>query len=149
MHAWRLVSKDLLDVDTQTHQFLDLLDAYSEHRKEVYEDVARRAAQKNVIDDAAPKNVIDDAVKIAVHKNVIDDAAHKNVIDVSASSSAGLASKMNLPEVPRDLEVRLQKFVGLAILPDIASEKAKKDLKDHEPAFQVLCVAETEDEIEK
>jgi hypothetical protein len=131
MHAWRLVSKDLLDVDSQTHQFLDLLDAYSEHRKEVYEEVSRRSQTK-----------IEDSVIPLEEKAQEIEQSSPDVKPVEDHSK-------QLPEIPRDLEIRLQKFVGLAILPDIQSEQLKKPLSDHEPAFQVLCVAETEDEIEK
>ncbi len=52
--------------------------------------------------------------------------------------------KCLVPSVPGHLTRDSQRFVGLAILPDILKGS---DLVDHEPAFQVLCVGSTEEEV--
>lgn len=48
-----------------------------------------------------------------------------------------------VPPVPGHLVRESQKFVGLAILPDIL----KENRVDQEPAFQIVCVGTTEEEI--
>lgn len=131
LHTWRLLSKDLLDVEQQTEKFLNLLDAYSAHRARVFEDVAKRSTTQEM----ATENV-------SQSEKVESDEKCSQVLRANHDMNNGL------PAVPREFELRLQKYVGIAIMPDIESEDTHKDLKDHEPAFQILCVAETESEIE-
>ena len=124
MHSWRMASKSLMTLEEQEHQFLKLVEAYADSRKKVFEEVAHRAA--NRIGSTMPtKPVVEAEPSVVEHDDTTD--------------------KM-LPRVPRILEVREQRFVGIAVLPDILTEE--NSLETHEPAFEFLCVADSELEIE-
>lgn len=75
----------------------------------------------------------------------IDSEAYDSAPTKLKGVPLGVPVPAGVPSVPMSLTRESQKFVGLAILPDIA--KPMKALKDHEPAFQVLCVGTTEEEV--
>lgn len=72
--------------------------------------------------------------------------APETVLETSSVSTSPVATIV--PALPNELEVPRQKFVGLAVIPDVL-RKDSSNLGAHEPAFQVIAVSNNEADIRK
>lgn len=131
MHAWRVASKTYLNPDDQNERLMDMLVVYSEDRKKAFEDVETRAS-----------------AKVAGEAEAAQPAQPSDAADAEIEEAHEESKATGLPRVPAHLRVTGQSLVGVAILPDLAATTARSSLAEHEPAFEFLCVADTEEDIQ-
>lgn len=127
LNHWRILSKSLVDLESQTRLFEERWKRYVADREEEFKDVEYRAANKI----AGPV------------KDSNSNEAKPVKRDAPAPDSDDTQSCF-VPRVPKKLEVIGQKFVGIAVVQD-----SHKDLDDQEPFFQVIAVGDSESEMEE
>lgn len=142
--SWRILSHAPMALEEQSERLAELLVTYRESRDKVFQDtLARAAARQSVEDFEGPM------VSLEPHDAQVssDKPIEKHQRDPS-SPEAPSPMAMVVPVLPTDLEVPRQKYIGLAVIPDVL-KKDHSNLGLHEPAFQVISVSDNEGDIRK